>query len=99
MTASYWFIHKENSRIDLVVDDVVMQRYAGVLDVLTEAIAAGHFPNVPPESDDFAFVQCAFCNPDGIGYSAHRKAWQAKAEQPELARLTALLLDNEVTDG
>ena len=99
VTASYWFIHKENSRIDLVVDDVVQQRYAGVLDVLTEAIAAGHFPNVPPESDDFAFVQCAFCNPDGIGYGAHRKAWQAKAEQPELARLTALLLDNEVTDG
>lgn len=98
VTASYWFVHKENSRIDLVVDDVVQQRYAGVLDVLTEAIAAGHFPNIPPESDDFAYVQCAFCSPDGIGYGAHRKAWQAKAEQPELARLTNLLLNNEVTD-
>ncbi|RYC05654.1 PD-(D/E)XK nuclease family protein [Nocardioides zhouii] len=96
VTASYWFVHKEDRRIDLVVDDQVRQTYAGVIDVLTEAIAAGHFPNIPPAGDDFAFVQCAFCNPDGLGYGALRRAWNAKAAQPELSRLTALLLNNEV---
>ena len=96
VTASYWFVHKEDCRIDLVVDDQVTHRYAGVLDVLSEAIAAGHFPNIPPAAEDFAFVQCSFCNPDGLGYGAQRRAWSAKAEQPELSRLTGLLLHNEV---
>ena len=98
VTASYWFVHKEDKRIDLVVDDEVMGRYASVLDILTEAIATGHFPNIPPGDDDFAFVQCSFCNPDGLGYGAIRRAWAAKSVQPELSRLTALLLHNEVTD-
>ena len=52
-----------------------------------------------PGDEDFAFVQCSFCNPDGLGYGALRRAWEAKSGQPELSRLTALLLHNEVTDA
>ena len=96
VTASYWFVHKADRRIDLVIDDEVRQRYASVLHVLTESIAAGHFPNIPPTNDDFAFVQCPFCCPDSLGYAAHRRAWEAKSDQPELSRLTDLLLRNEV---
>ncbi|WP_370287779.1 PD-(D/E)XK nuclease family protein [Nocardioides sp.] len=96
VTAGYWFVHRDQGRIDLDIDDVALARYSGVLGVLTAAIAAGHFPAAPPTSDDYAYVQCPACNPDGLGYGAVRRAWSAKQARPELAPLVALMHDNEV---
>ena len=89
VTAGYWFVHKDSGRVDLEFDDAVRERYAQVLDVLAAGIAAGLFPARPPAADDFTFVQCAFCNPDGIGYAGRRREWTAKSGHPRPARTSS----------
>lgn len=99
VTAGYWFVHKDSGRIDIDFDDAVRSQYGSVLATLTTGIAQGLFPASPPKTDDFTYVQCAFCNPDGIGYAARRREWAAKSRQPELAELVALIVDNEIAGG
>ena len=43
-------------------------------------IRDGRFIARPPAADDFAWVQCAYCNPDGVGYGHVRDAERAQAD-------------------
>lgn len=97
--AGYWFVHKDSGRVDLEFDDAVRERYAQVLAVLAAGIAGGLYPARPPAADDFTFVQCAFCNPDGIGYAGRRREWASKSGHPNLANLVSLIVNNEVSSG
>ncbi|MCH1867425.1 PD-(D/E)XK nuclease family protein [Nocardioides sp. CFH 31398] len=99
VTAGYWFVHKDSGRVDLEIDDDVRNHYGRVLGVLASGIADGLYPAKPPENDDFTFVQCPFCNPDGLGYAGRRREWAAKAAHPDLKQLVSLNVDNEVTDA
>ncbi|WP_301800088.1 PD-(D/E)XK nuclease family protein [Nocardioides sp. ChNu-153] len=96
VTAGYWFVHKDTGRVDLEFDDDVRDHYGRVLAVLAAGIAGGLYPARPPTGDDFAFTQCAFCNPDGVGYAGRRREWTSKAAHPDLATLVSLIVDNEV---
>lgn len=99
VTAGYWFVHKDSGRVDLEFDDAVRERYGRVLAVLAAGIAGGLYPARPPATDDFTFVQCAFCNPDSIGYAGRRREWTAKSVHPDLATLVSLIVNNEVSDA
>ena len=96
VTAVYWFVHKDSGRVELVVDDTVVSHYGRVLGVLVDGIAGGIFPARPPKDDDFLFVQCAYCNPDGLGYAARRREWAAKKGDPAMTQLVALVSENLV---
>jgi hypothetical protein len=90
--ASYWFVRKDRGkRIPVHLTPQVEQRYADTLDVIVSSIAAGLFPAKAPEIADFAWVQCPYCNPDGIGHSDVRARWDRKRHAPELARLVGLV--------
>lgn len=90
--ASYWFVRKDRGkRIPVHLTPAVEQRYAETLDVIVSSIAAGLFPAKAPEVADFAWVQCPYCNPDGIGHSDVRARWDRKRHTPELARLVGLI--------
>lgn len=99
VTAGYWFVHKDSGRVDLEFDDAVRERYGRVLAVLAAGIAGGLYPARPPAADDFTFVQCAFCNPDSIGYAGRRREWTSKSGHPDLATLVSLIVNNEVSDA
>ncbi len=89
--ATYWFVRRERGRrgIDLTAD--VEQTYAATLSILVGSIANGLFPLRAPESPDFAWVQCPYCNPDGIGHAENRERWERKRHDPALAELVALI--------
>ena len=90
--AQYWFVRKDRGlRIQLRLDDDLEKRYAATLGVLVNSIAAGNFPAKAPENPDFSWVQCRYCNPDGLGHGAARERWERKRFDPVLDSLVALI--------
>lgn len=91
--AGYWFIGRRDrgKRVDVTLDAHLEQVYRDALDTLTEGIRTGLFIARPPEKDDFLWVQCAYCNPDGVGYGHVRGTNEKKRTDASLARLYGLL--------
>ncbi|WP_034511507.1 PD-(D/E)XK nuclease family protein [Blastococcus sp. URHD0036] len=89
--AAYWFVRRDKGRIAVPLTPAVEQRYAETLQVLVTGVRTGLFPARPPEKDDVMYVQCAFCNPDGIGHGNARTRWLTKKSDPRLAELVALI--------
>lgn len=89
--ASYWFVRKGGKRIPVPLTPEVEARYVETLDVIVSSIAAGYFPPKAPEVPDFLWVQCPYCNPDGIGHSEVRARWDRKRHDPTLSRLVRLI--------
>lgn len=87
VTAAYWFVHRSSGRVELEMTEAVGTGYATALRAITSAIKDGLFPSRPPANDDYIWVQCANCNPDGLGYRTRAK-WGAIADLPELADVT-----------
>ncbi|TDW78017.1 ATP-dependent helicase/DNAse subunit B [Kribbella pratensis] len=89
--ASYWFVRRGGKRIPVPLTPEVEERYVDTLDVIVSSIAAGYFPPKAPEVPDFLWVQCPYCNPDGIGHSEVRARWDRKRHDPVLERLVRLI--------
>ncbi|MBN1093327.1 PD-(D/E)XK nuclease family protein [Blastococcus sp. TML/M2B] len=99
--AAYWFVRKDKGRIAVPLTPEVEQVYAETLQTIVAGIRGGLFPARPPEKDDYAYVQCAYCNPDGIGHGQARSRWLRTKRDPRLAELVALIepLPAADTDG
>ncbi|ANG85325.1 PD-(D/E)XK nuclease family protein [Microbacterium aurantiacum] len=92
VTAQYWFVRKERGRrIAVPLDDEVSMRYREVLDTLADGIRSGIFPAKPPEKDDYLFVACPWCNPDGLGYGSLRDAYANKNTDAAMRRLLGVI--------
>nr|WP_202886773.1 PD-(D/E)XK nuclease family protein [Kribbella sandramycini] len=89
--ASYWFVRRGGKRIPVPLTAEVEARYVETLDVIVSSIAGGLFPPKAPEIPDFLWVQCPYCNPDGIGHSEVRARWERKRHDPTLERLVRLI--------
>ena len=89
--ALYWFVHKHWERVEVELTPEVAATYAATVGTLVSGIARGAFPPRAPESADFAWVKCPYCNPDGLGHEEVRRAWERKRLSPELADFAALV--------
>ncbi|MGI8869611.1 MAG: PD-(D/E)XK nuclease family protein, partial [Mycobacteriales bacterium] len=89
--ASYWFVRRGLRRITVDLTDDVEREYARTLGVLVTSITAGVFPLRAPDEPDFLWVQCNYCNPDGIGHAAVRERWERKRLDPGLRDYVALV--------
>jgi ATP-dependent helicase/nuclease subunit B len=89
--AAYWFVRRDRGRIELELTPDLEATYAETLSVLARSIGAGLFPLKAPEQPDFAWVQCPYCNPDGIGHADNRARWEQKRLDPGLADLVGLI--------
>jgi hypothetical protein len=89
--ALYWFVGRDRGRVQLPLTEAVQSRYAATVGLLAKSLANGVFPQRPPEKPDFRWVQCAYCNPDGLSHAAPRKRWEAKRLDPALVDYTALV--------
>jgi len=90
--AQYWFVRKDRGkRILLTLSPELEDRYAVTIGTLVDAIAAGQFPAKPPDQPDFPWVQCRFCNPDGLGHGAARERWERRRFDAALAPLVTLI--------
>lgn len=98
VATAYWFVRRDRGRIGIDLTPEVESLYAETLDVLVRAIAGGLFPPKAPDSPDFAWVQCDYCNPDGIGHAENRECWERKRHDPALRDLVSLI-DVEAVAG
>ena len=66
-------------------------RYAEVVDALVAGIEHGAFVPKPPSQDDYLWVTCPTCDPDGLGYGELRGEYARKRGDDSLAELIALI--------
>lgn len=93
VSAEYWFLRKERGkRIPVPLTDGVQDAYSATLTVIVDGIAGGLFPHRPPKDDGWAgYIECPYCDPDGLGVKEHRDHWQRKRHDPRLAAYLALV--------
>lgn len=89
--ADYWFVRRDKGRIGIEVDDRVIGALTDTVDRLTGLINDGLFPPRPPDTPDFTWVQCHFCNPDGVGHGSARERWERQRHDPALADFLTLV--------
>jgi ATP-dependent helicase/nuclease subunit B len=90
--AEYWFVGRDlGNRIGYAVTDEVLIEYARVLGVIVDGLRAGVFPMVPAAPSSWAsWVDCAYCDPDGLGTTERHRQWLAKSPDPALSDYVAL---------
>jgi ATP-dependent helicase/nuclease subunit B len=93
VSAEYWFLRKNRGqRIDLPLTPHVHAVYIATLSTIADGIAGGLFPHRPPEDDGWAsYIECPYCDPDGLGVKEHRDRWERKRHDPRLAAYVALV--------
>nr|WP_246305992.1 PD-(D/E)XK nuclease family protein [Allobranchiibius huperziae] len=90
--ALYWFHSpRAKKRIALELTEDVQAQYVNAVERLATAINSGIFPPRPPEKADYLWVQCPYCNPDGLGHSDVRERWETIKTTPQLRELVTLI--------
>jgi len=91
--AMYWFVGKDRRRVQVPLTDEVQKVYAEAVGLLVRSMASGVFPQRAPEKPDFRqdWVQCPYCNPDGLGHIEVRRRWEAMRLRPEFLDYTRLV--------
>jgi RecB family exonuclease len=93
--AEYWFVTTKGKfrQIGYGVDGDVLARVGQALGTVDALIGRGVFPAVPTAELFLPFVECPFCDPDGLGAGDRRREWERKRHAPELDDLRELLGD------
>ena len=93
MSAEYWFLRKDRGkRVTLPLTAEVDQAYGAALAVIADGIAGGLFPHRPPDGDGWGgFIECRYCDTDGLGVKEVRDRWERKRRDPRLDRYLALV--------
>jgi RecB family exonuclease len=90
--AAYWFVRQgKRDWIPVQLTDELQGRYVDAVGTLVTSIAGGMFPAKAPDGPDFSWVQCSYCNPDGLGHGEVRTRWERKRLDPALDRLVRLV--------
>jgi ATP-dependent helicase/DNAse subunit B len=92
--AWYWFTKEPKKRRGYLVDLAVEKALDDALLVIIDGIEAGMFVDRPPEPDWRAtqgWIECAYCDPDGLGTADRHRDWTRKLGAPELAEYLALV--------
>lgn len=90
--AQYWLLKEKADKaiVGIAFDDDVLAHFVDVLTVIADGIAAGSFVARPVAPGWSAWVQCWYCDPDGLGTAARHRDWERKKLAPELASYLAL---------
>jgi RecB family exonuclease len=91
--AEYWFVGRDlGVRIGYEITDQVLTEYARVLGLIVDGLRAGVFPLVPVAPTSWSsWVDCDYCDPDGLGTTERHRQWTAKSQDPALAAYLALV--------
>jgi len=96
----YWFVRRDaGTRIPVVLNDGLERKYAETIGTLTTSIATGLFPAKPSEKPGYRYVDCSFCDPDGMGDGDARERYRRKRLDPALRRLVDLIDPGAVERG
>jgi len=90
--ASYWFVLRDpkNTR-GYTVDGAVEAALDRALRIVVDGIERGIFVATPPEPGWHLWVECPYCDPDGLGTTDTHRAWLRKQHAPELTQYCDLV--------
>jgi hypothetical protein len=100
VSAWYWFVGRgKNQRRGYDVDLHVDGEFQATVGAIVDGIEAGVFPLNPPEPGPRFYVECPYCDPDGLGTndvfrSASRK-WNAAELSGYRELVGTTLIDDE----
>ena len=85
--AEYWFVSDKGqfAQVGYEVTPEVLERTGTTLATMVEGIEAGVFPSHPTSVSTNPWVECEYCDPDGLGVIELRRAWERKRLDPALA--------------
>jgi hypothetical protein len=91
--AEYWFVSTrgEFKAVGYDLTPAVLERFTAVLRTIVAGVERGVFPARPRRPGWAAFVECPFCDPDGLGTSDRWRDWERKRRDPALADFLALV--------
>jgi RecB family exonuclease len=87
VTAEYWFVSAKGrfEKLGYDITDHVLAKVGQALGTIVDGIEAGVFPARPTAGKSTSpFVECPACDPDALGTSELRRAWEQKCRRPEL---------------
>jgi hypothetical protein len=94
--AAYWFVGRGNDRrIGYAVDANVDAAFEDAVCAIDAGITAGVFVAVPEAPGPRPYVDCHYCDPDGLGTGDRWREWERKYDAPELAGYRALLEEED----
>jgi len=89
----YWFVTRRE-KFDRVgyefsdtVEAAVRSKVAGIVD----GIAAGQFPQHPAKPGDKPWVDCHYCEPDGLGLAHQHADWRRMHDDPGIGAYRELI--------
>ena len=85
--AEYWFVSAKGGfgRVGYTVTPSILERVGRNLSTMVAGIEAGVFPARPAATTNFRWVDCHHCDPDALGVTELRRAWDRKRADPALA--------------
>ena len=98
--AEYWFVSTKGAfrRIGYSVTPDVLARVGKTVGMIVAGIEAGVFPNHPTASSTNPWVECVFCDPDGLGVVELRRQLDRKQSDLGLALFRNLVDPPELVD-
>ena len=84
--SEYWFVSTKGgwARVGYSVTDEVAETLRAALRTVVDGIEGGVFPQRPPAPGWRPFVECAYCDPDGLGTGDRHRQWERLREAPAL---------------
>ncbi|MDG2028227.1 MAG: PD-(D/E)XK nuclease family protein [Acidimicrobiales bacterium] len=94
---AYWFVSRrgEFETAGYRVTDAVAAHALGVVEQIVDGIGAGLFPQAPVEPGWRMFVDCEFCEPDGLGTSHQFADFARILPHPDLEPWVSVVTSRE----
>ncbi len=86
--ADFWFVTEKGGfeRKGYPITPAVLERVRTTLGTIVHGIESGVFASHPSDGNSTSpWVECAACDPDGLGHIELRRAWERKRATKELA--------------
>jgi hypothetical protein len=85
--AEYWFISSVGrfARIGYPITPSLLAHVGETLGAMVQGIEAGVFPHYPTEKTNVPWIECAFCDPDGLGVAELRRQYRHKQADAAMA--------------
>ena len=100
MRAEYSFFEKGDfKRIGYTLDERIWAQVGHDLALVVDGIESGFFPARAEPPAWRPFVDCEYCEPDGLGTAVRWSEWDRKRHDPRLARWFADPDEVESTAG
>lgn len=101
VAVGYWFVSDRGAWkwIGYPVTDGVVEQLRHALRVVVDGIAAGLFPMRPAAPVWRRWVDCDYCDPDGLGTADHYRTWERVRTAPALRAYVTQVEPDTVAPG